>query len=98
MSSINPVGSSAVNQTSSSTASSTLSMPKVDESEFMKLLVEQLKNQDPMNPMNNQDFIAQLATFSSLEQLQSINKGITSLVDSFQSIGTDNSDAIVPSN
>jgi flagellar basal-body rod modification protein FlgD len=90
MSAITSVVSNSVNQTSSSTTSGTSSsITDVDEGEFLKLLVEQLKNQDPMNPMNNQDFIAQLATFSSLEQLQSINKAVTTLADSTQSTGTD---------
>ena len=46
---------------------------------FLKLLVIQLQNQDPTNPQSNTEFIAQLATFSSLEQLTSINKAVTSL-------------------
>ena len=46
---------------------------------FLKLLVIKLQNQDPTNPQSDTDFIAQLATFSSLEQLTSINKGITNL-------------------
>ncbi len=42
--------------------------------EFLQLLVAQLKNQDPMNPMNSEEFAAQLAQFSSLEQLMNINE------------------------
>ena len=41
--------------------------------EFLQLLVTQLRNQDPMNPSNAQEFAAQLAQFSSLEQLTNIN-------------------------
>jgi len=51
----------------------------VTKDEFLKLLVAQLKNQDPMNPVDNQQFLAQLATFSSLEQLISINSGVAEL-------------------
>jgi flagellar basal-body rod modification protein FlgD len=52
---------------------------ELGKTEFLKLLVTQLQNQDPMNPVDNQEFIAQLATFSSLEQLISINDGVTKL-------------------
>jgi len=46
------------------------------KTQFMTLLVTQLKNQDPMNPMENQDFTAQLAQFTSLEQLITINESV----------------------
>ena len=46
---------------------------------FLRLLVIKLQNQDPTNPQSDTDFIAQLATFSSLEQLTSINRAITDL-------------------
>ncbi len=41
--------------------------------EFLQLLVTQLKHQDPMNPMDGQEFAAQLAHFSSVEQLVNIS-------------------------
>ena len=46
---------------------------------FLKLLVVQLQNQDPTSPQSNTEFIAQLATFSSLEQLTSINKAVSAM-------------------
>jgi flagellar basal-body rod modification protein FlgD len=45
----------------------------LDKEAFMKLLVTQLQNQDPLEPTQNQEFVAQLATFSSLEQLEQLN-------------------------
>lgn len=46
---------------------------------FMKLLVNQLKNQDPLAPADNSEYIAQLAQFSSLEQMQELNDNIVGL-------------------
>ncbi|WP_335870719.1 flagellar hook assembly protein FlgD [Bacillus sp. 2205SS5-2] len=49
--------------------------------DFLKILMSQLQNQDPMNPMQDKDFIAQMATFSSLEQMQNMGKSMDSFVD-----------------
>jgi len=43
------------------------------ETQFLQLLVSQMQNQDPMNPMDGKDLAAQLAQFSSVEQLININ-------------------------
>lgn len=48
---------------------------------FLKLLVTQLQNQDPLNPLDDKEFIAQLAQFSSLEQMTNISEGIASLTE-----------------
>ncbi|MEO0650122.1 MAG: flagellar hook capping FlgD N-terminal domain-containing protein [Planctomycetota bacterium] len=53
---------------------------ELDRDAFMQLLVSQLQNQDPLEPVQNEDFVAQLATFSSLEQLEGVNDGITGLL------------------
>lgn len=47
--------------------------------EFLQLLTAQLSNQDPLNPMENQEFVAQLAQFSSLEQLIGLGEGMQNL-------------------
>lgn len=52
--------------------------------EFLKLFTNQLKYQDPLKPMDSSEFTAQLAQFSSLEQLYNINSGLEQLL-SFQS-------------
>ena len=46
---------------------------------FMRLLVTQLKSQDPLEPAKNEEMIAQLAQFSSLEQMQELNDNIVGL-------------------
>jgi flagellar basal-body rod modification protein FlgD len=51
----------------------------VDKDAFMKMLVAQMQNQDPMSPQDNQAMVAQLAQFSSLEQMQQLNQNILGL-------------------
>jgi flagellar basal-body rod modification protein FlgD len=52
---------------------------KLGQDEFMKLLVAKLANQDPLNPTEDTEFISQLATFSSLEQLVDVNGNLENL-------------------
>jgi flagellar basal-body rod modification protein FlgD len=48
---------------------------------FMRILLTQLQNQDPMNPMEDQEFIAQMAQFSSLEQMTNMNENLQRFID-----------------
>lgn len=50
-----------------------------DKTTFLKLLVAQIKNQDPLNPADGLQFVSQLAQFSELEQLMEIREGIQQL-------------------
>ena len=51
-----------------------------NESTFLKLLMAQVRNQDPMNPTDSTQFVGQLVQFSQLEQLLGINQGVQTLV------------------
>ena len=46
---------------------------ELGRNEFLKLLVAQLENQDPLSPAENGEFVAQLAQFSSLEEAQNLD-------------------------
>ncbi|QDZ02722.1 flagellar hook assembly protein FlgD [Nitratireductor mangrovi] len=52
----------------------------VDYNSFLKLLVTQMKNQDPTKPMESTDYIAQLATFSQVEQTLQTNTKLEQLM------------------
>ncbi len=63
--------------TSTTTTSSTRNTGELGKDDFLNLLVTQLKYQDPLSPMENQEFIAQMAQFSALEQMQNMNTTIS---------------------
>jgi flagellar basal-body rod modification protein FlgD len=67
---IGATAQAAINATQGKTDRSTRDL---GQDAFLKLLTTQLQNQDPTKPQDNGEFIAQLATFSSLEKLTSIS-------------------------
>jgi flagellar basal-body rod modification protein FlgD len=60
---------------SGSSASPTLE-ETLGKDAFLKLLITQIRYQDPLSPLQSSEFIAQLAQFSSLEQMQQMNAGL----------------------
>jgi flagellar basal-body rod modification protein FlgD len=69
---------SSVSATQEITSSVTKVLGKDD---FLRLLTVQLQNQDPLTPMENSELVAQLAQFSSLEQLENINANLQNNLD-----------------
>ena len=56
-----------------------------DEDTFMKLILTQLQNQDPTKPMDNSQFLSQLAQFKSVSGIDELKKSVDSMAESFQS-------------
>lgn len=77
--------------TSSSSASSTASTASstgtssLGKDSFLKLLVTQMQNQNPLDPQDNSEFVAQLAQFSSLETMQNLSSTVDSISTQYQS-------------
>jgi flagellar basal-body rod modification protein FlgD len=73
------IGSATSSTTKSSSSTKLVSdNSQVSKDQFLQLLVTQLQNQDPLEPMKNEDFAVNLAQFSQLEQLVSINEKLSS--------------------
>ncbi|WP_042199168.1 flagellar hook capping FlgD N-terminal domain-containing protein [Paenibacillus camerounensis] len=67
--------------TAKTTGNSTLG-----KDQFLKILITQLQNQDPMQPMEDKEFIAQMAQFTSVEQLMNISTQLTAMNQSLGSV------------
>ncbi len=55
----------------------------LEEADFMKLLITQLKTQDPTKPMEDREFITQMAQFTSLKQMNQLGESMKNLVKEF---------------
>ncbi|GGF47936.1 flagellar basal body rod modification protein FlgD [Azorhizobium oxalatiphilum] len=74
---------SSVNSTTTTTTSSTTaSQNTVDYNQFLQLLVAQLKNQDPTEPMDSTQYLSQLASFSQVEAQTNTNNKLDTLLTS----------------
>ncbi|MFZ6747092.1 flagellar hook assembly protein FlgD [Undibacterium sp. JH2W] len=75
---------------SASAATNNLQANNLGIQDFLKILLTQLNYQDPMKPMDNQQFMAQMAQFTTLQQTQQLNTNIEHLITnqaSLQSVG-----------
>ena len=80
MSTITPISSMAATPASGNTTTPATTKTKaLNQDDFLKLLSVQFQNQDPMKPMDDTAFIAQMAQFSSLEQSSAMAKDLASM-------------------
>lgn len=68
--------------TADNTSKDTTGTGELGKEAFLQLLVAQMKYQDPLNPTSDTEYISQLATFSSLEEMQNMNETLTSGLES----------------
>ncbi|MEQ1944693.1 flagellar hook assembly protein FlgD [Mesorhizobium sp. VNQ89] len=88
---VNPAGTSTSNYTNTNQTDAA-SKTQVDYQSFLKLLVAQMKNQDPTNPMDSTQYMAQLASFSNVEQAVQMNQKLDQML---QSNALSQADAII---
>ena len=81
--SVNAITGTTQNSTIPEAVKSTAT-PTVDYNSFLKLLLAEMKNQDPMDPMKGSEYVAQLATFSQVEKSVQINDRLGALLTSSQ--------------
>jgi flagellar basal-body rod modification protein FlgD len=77
--------------TTSTATSSSLASSSLTSNDFMKLLVNELQNQNPLDPTSTTDFVNQLASYATFDQQQTLNTNLSSLATSFNSLLTLNS-------
>ena len=71
-------------------ATNAIAASPVNIQDFLRILVAQLNNQDPLKPLDNEQFVTQLAQFTSLQQSQNLNDKLASLLTiqgTMQSVG-----------
>ena len=90
MENINNIQNSTVNQLSKTNQKKNINKTirkaqTMGKNEFLKLLVTQLSHQDPLKPMEDKEFISQMAQFSTLEQMVEMNKNMSGMTKKMNS-------------
>jgi len=65
--------------TKTTSSSSSQGTERLGKEDFLKLLITELRNQDPLDPLDSKEYISQLSQFSTLEQMQNINLQLANL-------------------
>ena len=86
--SVNTVSNQQVPSPSPTAGNITANTAEAGRDIFLRLLVAQLEHQDPLSPMENANFTAQLAQFSTLEQIEAMNKSLTALISTQEALSS----------
>lgn len=81
----NDVSTNFINALQNPTATATSKNDALGKDAFLQLLVTQMQNQNPLEPQDNGEFVAQLAQFSSLESMQNLTTTVDSIAGLYQS-------------
>jgi flagellar basal-body rod modification protein FlgD len=79
MSTISSISSAASSPTATPTVPAAVSQKTLGQNDFLKLLAQQFQSQDPMKPMDDTGFIAQMAQFTSLQQTSDMTKSLAAM-------------------
>ncbi|MEO7105626.1 MAG: flagellar hook capping FlgD N-terminal domain-containing protein [Rhodoferax sp.] len=92
---INPVSSASSLTGTPAPANTALSDANASQDRFLKLLVAQLNNQDPMNPMDNAQMTTQMAQISTVSGIQQLNETMKSMSTQFSSMQVTQSASLI---
>lgn len=85
---LNPVGSTATTANTTGTSPTASTDPSAMQDRFLKLLVAQLNNQDPMNPLDNAQMTSQMAQINTVTGIQTLNLTMQTMAEQFSTMQT----------
>src|SRR3569623_2873173 len=75
-------GGSSTSSTNTSSVTSALNAQSLSQTDFLKLMTSQLQNQDPLKPLDNSEFVSQMAQFSTVSGIQALQNSFSTLATS----------------